>query len=174
MRNPVFATLLTLLAAPALAGPPPDAPFASVDGGSITLSDYAGQPVLLVNTASMCGFAPQFEGLQAIHDTYKDRGLVVLAVPSDDFKQELASGAEAKEYCELTYGIDLPMTDITHVRGEQAHPVYAWIKAETGFEPGWNFNKVLIDASGTITGTWGAATKPQSKAIIGAIEAALD
>lgn len=173
MLRILAAVLLTTFAAPALAGPPA-APFASVDGGTISLADYAGRPVLLVNTASMCGFAPQFEGLQDVYDTYRDRGLVVLAVPSDDFRQELASGAEAKEYCELTYGIDMPMTDITHVTGAEAHPVYAWLRDEQGFEPGWNFNKVLFDGAGNVVGTWGAMTKPQSKAIIGAVEAALD
>ncbi len=146
--------------------------FASIDGGEIGFSDWDG-PVLVANTASLCGFAGQFEDLQALYDTYRDRGLVVLAVPSDDFRQELGSEAEVKDYCEMTFGIDLPMTAITHVRGGDAHPFYQWLEETTGFEPGWNFNKVLIGADGTVLGTWGSQPNPMGASIVGAVEAAL-
>jgi glutathione peroxidase len=159
-------------AAASVAAPPP-APFDSIDGGKIRLSDYAGHPVLVVNTASFCAFTPQYEGLQKLYDTYRDKGLVVLAVPSDDFKQEYGTAKEVKEFCELTYGIDMPMTDITHVTGQKAHPFFAWVKAQTGFEPGWNFNKILLDGQGNVVGTWGSMTKPTSAAITGPIEAGL-
>ena len=99
---------------------------------------------------------------------------MVLAVPSDDFNQELSSAAEVKEFCELTYGIDLPMTDITHVRGPQAHPFYQAVKAATGFEPGWNFNKILLGPDGAVVGTWGSATRPESQTILREIEALLN
>ena len=173
--RPIKAALVALVMAltPAIAAPP-TAPFESVDGGQIRISDYAGHPVLVVNTASFCGYAYQFEGLQQLYDTYRAKGLVVLAVPSDDFNQEAASGKEAKDYCEVTYGVDLPMTDITHVTGSAAHPFYAWVKAGTGFEPGWNFNKILLDGTGEVVATWGANTKPMSKAITGRIEALLN
>lgn len=164
---------LGLLAGPVAAGGA-GGTFPSIDGGTLNLEDWRGQPVLVVNTASQCGFTPQYEGLQALSDTYGPRGLVVLAVPSDDFNQELGSAAEVKEFCELTYGLDLPMTDITHVRGPKAHPFYKAVKAETGFEPGWNFNKVLIGPDGAVVGTWGSSVQPQSKLIVQEIEPLLN
>jgi glutathione peroxidase len=147
--------------------------FANIDGGTLDLSAWQGQPVLVVNTASRCGFTDQYAGLQALYDTYRDRGLVVLAVPSDDFRQELGSAEEVKEFCELTYGIDLPMADITPVTGNAAHPFYKDVRAETGFSPRWNFNKVLIGADGRVAATWGSNTRPMSQAIRRAVEANL-
>jgi glutathione peroxidase len=146
--------------------------FDSIDGGEIGFADWDG-PVLVVNTASLCGFADQFTGLQALYDTYRDAGLTVLAVPSDDFRQELSSDEEVKEYCEITFGIDMPMTVITQVRGEGAHPFWRWLAQEHGFAPGWNFNKVLIGADGAVLGTWGSRPDPMARAITGALEAAL-
>ncbi|MDQ2090988.1 glutathione peroxidase [Marimonas arenosa] len=149
------------------------APFDSIDGGTLSLAQWQGQPVLVVNTASQCGFTYQYRGLQDLYDRYRDRGLVVLAVPSDDFRQELASNAEVKEFCELQYGIDMPMTGITHVKGARAHPFYKSLRAETGFVPGWNFNKVLIGPDGQVVKTYGSGVKPLSRAITGEIEALL-
>lgn len=148
--------------------------FASIDGGTLDLSQWQGQPVLVVNTASRCGFTPQYDGLQTLYDRYRDRGLVVLAVPSDDFRQELDSAEAVKDYCETTFGLTIPMTDITHVRGEAAHPFYAWVRDIEGFEPSWNFNKILIGPQGEVLATWGSTTRPLSTAITGAVEAALD
>lgn len=160
---PILATALLLgLTGPALAG----YRFDSIDGGTIDLDAFKGQPVLVVNTASLCGFAGQFDDLQALHDQYAARGLVVLAVPSDDFKQELASAEEVKEYCAANFDLTIPMTDITHVTGAEAHPFYAWLAKEEGFVPGWNFNKVLLGAEGEVLGTWGSATNPTSRAIV--------
>lgn len=167
------ALSLAIVTLPATAGPPP-APFESIDGGALSLADYAGRPVLLVNTASLCGFAGQYDDLQTLWDSYRDQGLMVLAVPSDDFRQELATAAEVKEFCAINFDLTLPMTDITPVRGEKAHPVYAWIRDEAGFEPTWNFNKVLIGGDGRILGTWGATARPTGAPIRRAIEAALD
>lgn len=147
--------------------------FDNIDGGQIDLTDWSGRPVLVVNTASRCGFTSQYAGLQALQDRYEDKGLVVLAVPSDDFRQELASAKAVKDFCDLTYGLTLPMTDITHVKGADAHPFYVWVKKTTGFQPGWNFNKVLIGADGTVAATFGAAAKPLSVGITRAIEAEL-
>lgn len=148
--------------------------FASIDGGTLDLSQWQGQPVLVVNTASRCGFTPQYDGLQTLYDRYRDRGLVVLAVPSDDFRQELESAEAVKDYCETTFGLTIPMTDITHVRGEAAHPFYAWVRDTEGFEPSWNFNKILIGPQGEVLATWGSTTRPLSPDITGAVEAALD
>ncbi|MEW2912035.1 glutathione peroxidase [Leisingera sp. JC11] len=162
-----------LLAGAAASAAPVGGSFASIDGGEIRLEDFRGRPVLVVNTASMCGFTGQYAGLQKLHDTYQARGLVVLAVPSDDFNQELASAEEVKEFCAVNYGLTLPMTDITRVTGPGAHPFYQAVRAETGFEPGWNFNKVLVAPDGSVAGTWGSAVKPGSGRIVDAVEAYL-
>ena len=147
--------------------------FASIDGGEIDLDDWRGKPVLVVNTASLCGYAGQFDALQALHDRFGDKALI-LAVPSDDFNQELADETAVKEYCAVTFDLTLPMTEITHVKGTEAHPFYAWLRAETGFVPGWNFNKVLIAPDGSIVGTFGAPVKPEGPQIAGQIEAMLE
>ena len=147
--------------------------FASIDGGEIDLADFAGKPVLVVNTASLCGFADQFDGLQTLHERFGPQGVLVLAVPSDDFNQELADEAAVKEYCAVTFDLTLPMTEITPVRGGSAHPFYAWVRAETGFAPRWNFNKVLLAPDGTIDATFGSGVEPESDQIAGRIEALL-
>ncbi|SEM66594.1 glutathione peroxidase [Pseudorhodobacter antarcticus] len=170
MKASILALILSATTAVAA---PPSVPFASIDGGDLSLTDYAGQPILLVNTASQCGFTPQFDALQSLYDQYKDQGLVVVAVPSDDFKQELNSAAEVKEFCEVNFNLTLPMTDITRVRGAQAHPVYGWLRDQAGFVPRWNFNKVLIDRNGAVVGTWDSAVKPDGPQITAAVKAAL-
>ncbi len=147
--------------------------FASIDGGDIDLTDFAGKPVLVVNTASLCGYAGQFDGLQALHERFGPQGVLVLAVPSDDFNQELADEAAVKEYCALTFDLTLPMTEITPVRGGEAHPFYAWVKDQTGFTPRWNFNKVLLAPDGSIDATFGSGVEPESDQIAGRIEALL-
>lgn len=144
--------------------------FASIDGGTINLADHRGAPILVVNTASLCGFTPQYDELQALHDHYAARGLLVLAVPSDDFRQELANAEAVKEFCTVNFDLTLPMTDITSVKGPGAHPFYRWLAAEAGFTPGWNFNKVLIGPEGEVLGTWGSAVKPMSQTIVAKIE----
>ena len=172
MKTVMIAALTGLLAQMASAGATGHS-FASIDGGMLEMSDWAGQPVLVVNTASQCGFTDQYNGLQTLYDRYKDHGLVVLAVPSDDFNQELGSAAEVKEFCELNFALDLPMTDITSVKGKGAHPFYRDVATDTGFEPRWNFNKILLGPDGEVVATWGATTKPLSGAVTGAIEALL-
>lgn len=144
--------------------------FTSIDGGSIDLDDYRGRPVLVVNTASLCAYTGQYDDLQTLHERYVSRGLVVLAVPSDDFAQELASGDEVKEFCAVNFDLTLPMTDITHVRGAAAHPFYAWLRDTQGFEPAWNFNKVLLGPDGSVIVTWGSATNPISAQVTGQID----
>lgn len=169
----MILTLGLILGSTAMAAPK-NVTFANIDGGTLDFSDWAGKPVLVVNTASQCGFTPQYKGLQELYDTYKDRGLVVLAVPSDDFNQELDDAEAVKDFCEITFGLDLPMTDITDVRGADAHPFYKAVKAETGFSPSWNFNKVLIAPDGSVAGTWGSSTRPTSRRITRAVEKLLD
>lgn len=148
-----------------------DTPFQSIDGGALSISEWNGQPVLVVNTASMCAFSGQYRELQDLYDRYRDQGLVVLAVPSDDFNQELATNAEVKDFCELQYGIDMPLTEITHVKGDDAHPFYQTLAEETGFTPQWNFNKILIGRDGTVVQAYGSKVSPMSSAITREIEA---
>jgi glutathione peroxidase len=164
--------VFTLLAAPVLAGTTPEPPsfsFANIDGGTIELDDWKGQPILVVNTASRCGFTPQYDGLQELYDTHREAGLVVLTVPSNDFRQELATAEQVAEFCAVNFGLTLPMTDITPVTGPGAHPFYAWLKETQGFEPKWNFNKVLIGPEGEVVATWGSTTRPMSAPITEAV-----
>ncbi|WP_170459395.1 glutathione peroxidase [Ruegeria arenilitoris] len=147
--------------------------FPSIDGGTLSLSDWRGQPVLVVNTASQCGFTGQYSGLQKLQDTYGPEGLVVLAVPSDSFNQELETASAVKEFCELNYDLTLPMTDITPVTGPQAHPFYKAVAAETGFVPGWNFNKILLNPDGEVVATFGSTTRPDSRKLRRQVEALL-
>ena len=120
--------------------------FESIDGGIIDTNDWRGKPYLIVNTASKCGFTRQYAPLQKLYDRFHDQGLQMIAVPSDDFNQELDTDQEVKAFCELTYGIDMPMSVTTSVKGDQAHPFFKSLKEESGFVPSWNFNKILIDA----------------------------
>ena len=147
--------------------------FASIDGGVLDTDDWKGRPVLVVNTASLCAFTPQYEGLQALHDTYADQGLVVLAVPSDDFRQELADENAVKDFCEVNFSLTLPMSEITHVKGRAAHPFYKWLADAHGFTPRWNFNKVLPAPDGTLAATFGSGTRPDAAPITSRIEALL-
>ncbi|TNF59428.1 MAG: glutathione peroxidase [Rhodobacteraceae bacterium] len=172
MRHIKLALALSLAAQVAQAGV--TGSFPSIDGGILNLEDWRGQPVLVVNTASQCGYTGQYADLQTLYETYRDRGLVVLAVPSDDFNQELDTAQDVKEFCEVTFGLTLPMTDILSVRGPGAHEFYQDVAAETGFVPAWNFNKVLIGPDGAVVATWGSRTKPMSRAITGEIELLLN
>lgn len=143
--------------------------FDSIDGGALDLSEWRGKPVLVVNTASRCAYTRQYDGLQALYDAHRDDGLVVLAVPSNDFRQELASDDAVKDFCEVNFGLDMPMTTITSVRGDSAHPFYQWVRDQAGFEPAWNFNKVLIAPDGSVAATFGSNARPQSKQIAAAL-----
>lgn len=164
MRS-LLALVLTTLPATAFE-------FEAIEGGIIDLDALRGRAVLVVNTASRCGFTDQYEGLQALHETYGDRGLTVIAVPSDDFRQELDSSAEVAEFCEVTYGLTLPMTVITPVKGRDAHPFYAWL-ADQGATPRWNFNKALLDTEGRLVAFEGSNTRPRAPRMTRAIESVL-
>ena len=140
-----------------------DFSFESIDGGPLALSDFAGRPLRVVNTASRCGFTHQYDALQALWSQYRDRGLVVLGVPSGDFRQELATAADVKEFCAVNFAIDFPMTDITSVTGPEAHPFFAWAAAQAG-APRWNFNKYLIAPDGSLIARYGSSTQPAALA----------
>ena len=152
-----------------------DFTFENIEGGPLRLADYAGSPILLVNTASMCGFTPQYEALQSLWVRYRDRGLVVLGVPSDDFGgQEYGSSAEIKQFCDINYGIDFPMTEKVAVKGDDAHPYYRWVGTQGRLMvPRWNFHKHLIDADGQLVDWFASTTAPDSRKVIAAIERVL-
>lgn len=152
-----------------------DFSFMSIDGTPMPLSHYRGKAILLVNTASRCGYTHQYDGLQALWDSYRDRGLVVLGVPSDDFNQELDSEAAIKRFCAVNFAIDFPMTERQTVRGRDAHPLYRWIADTRGRSaaPRWNFYKYLITPDGQIAGNWPSSTAPESSELRSAIEAVL-
>lgn len=173
MLRLIAAVLLSFAAMHAASAAARDFTFASIDGGEISLSEFRGQPVLVTNTASMCGFTPQYDGLQSLHESYGPKGLVVLAVPSTDFNQEYQSAEQVREFCEVNFSLTLPMTDITPVRGADAHPFYRWVEAETGFVPRWNFNKVLLDGDGDVVATFGATARPTSRQVTSQVDALL-
>lgn len=150
--------------------------FTAIEGGPMPMAQFAGRAVLLVNTASFCGFTPQFDGLQALWARYRDRGLVVLGTPSRDFGgQDYASGAQARDFCEGAYGVDFPMTELVRVRGADAHPLYRWAAGRLGpaGAPQWNFHKILIGPDGRALAGFGSGARPDDPALIAAIEAAL-
>ena len=150
-----------------------DFSFTSIDGENLPLANFKGKVLLIVNTASMCGFSSQYRGLQDLWSSYRDRGLVVLGVPSDDFGgQELDSAAEVKSFCTINYNIDFPMTDIVHVKGSAAHPYYKWVSDAHGglAVPRWNFHKHLIDTTGNLVDWFVSTTSPSSAKLRQSIE----
>lgn len=153
-----------------------DFAFKTIDGDAMPMSQYAGKVVLLVNTASKCGYTPQYEGLQTLWTTYKDKGLVVIGVPSNDFRQqEPGTAAEIKEFCEINYGVDFPLAEKSKVIGDDAHPLYVWLKEKLGREsrPKWNFHKYLIDSKGNPVAFFPTKVKPTSQEVLAKIEAEL-
>lgn len=168
MLRIIVTSILTLLALPASAFT-----FSALDGTPLSLEDWRGQPVLVVNTASLCGFTRQYGDMQALYEDYGPRGLVVLAVPSDDFRQELSSNEEVADFCRVQTGLTFPITQITPVRGAEAHPFYQWLRDQHGHVPSWNFNKALIGPDGALLGFWGSNIRPTARAILQPIRAAL-
>ena len=137
------------------------------------LCQYAGQVVIVVNTASFCGFTPQYKGLEALHAKYKDRGLVVLGFPSNDFSQEPDSNAKIADFCENTFGVKFPMFTKTVVTGPEAAPFYKQLAELTGKKPSWNFFKYLIGRDGKVVDTFGSMTNPSNRSVVSAIEKSL-
>ncbi|WP_332770446.1 glutathione peroxidase [Phenylobacterium sp.] len=153
-----------------------DFSFNSIDGAPLPLTSFKDKVVLVVNTASKCGLTPQYEGLEKLYSDYKDKGLVVLGVPSNQFAgQEPGADAEIAEFCTTNFGVDFPMTSKTDVKGDEAHPFYKWAKDTLGepAEPVWNFHKLLLGKDGKLIRAFGPRTEPLDNEITGAIEAAL-
>ena len=149
----------------------------SLNGEIINLSQYEDKAVLLVNVASNCGFTKQYADLQSLWNQYKNKGLIVLGVPSNQFgKQEPGTNDEIKKFCEVNFNISFPMTDKVDVKGENAHPIYIWAKENFGSSaiPKWNFHKILINREGEIHDTFSSLTRPTSKKIISQIDKILN
>ena len=138
-----------------------------------SLCQYAGKVVLVVNTASFCGFTSQYKGLEALNTKYKDQGLVVLGFPSNDFSQEKGSNKDIAEFCESTFGVKFPMFTKTQVTGEGAAPLFKQLTAQTGQKPRWNFHKYLIGRDGKVIDQYSSMTGPESKTLVSAIDKAL-
>lgn len=154
-----------------------DFTFDSIDGGAIALSSFAGKAILIVNTASECGYTPQYEGLETLWSQYRERGLVVLGVPSNDFgAQEPSDGAAILAFCQSRYQVNFPLTAKQSVIGGAAHPFYRWVVAEIGevAAPKWNFHKYLLSPDGGLAGLWPSDVEPLDPEITNAIESVLD
>ena len=146
----------------------------NLDGKPIDLCEFAGKVVLAVNTASYCGNTPQYKGLEALYQKYKDKGLVVVGFPANDFgAQEPGSAKEIKNFCELTYGVKFPMVEKTSVVAGKANPVFAKLEKITGDAPEWNFHKYLIARDGKRAFSYGARTQPENGEIVKQIETLL-
>jgi glutathione peroxidase len=147
--------------------------FPSIDEGQLDFAQYKGRVLLVVNTASFCGYTYQYEGLEKLHRSASSRGVTVIGVPSQDFNQESADNKTVKTFCDATFGVEFPMAAISHVRGPQAAPFYAWVRDQKHWEPNWNFNKVLVGRDGRIAGTFGSGDEPQGAKLSAAVEDAL-
>jgi len=147
--------------------------FPAIDGGLLDLAAFKGRVLLVTNTASFCGYTYQYDGLEKLHTTKSAAGLTVIGVPSRDFNQESPDNATVKTFCETRFDIDFPLAAISHVKGAQAAPFYAWVATQRQWQPTWNFNKVLIGRDGAIAGTFGSGDEPDGPTLSAAIDAAL-
>ncbi|TVQ34537.1 MAG: glutathione peroxidase [Geminicoccaceae bacterium] len=149
--------------------------FPGIDGEALDLDRFEGQPLLLANTASRCGFTQQYAALQDLWQRYRDQGLVVIGMPSGDFNQELADAEAIRSFCEVNFGIDFPMTDKLATRGPDRHPFFAAVEAQLGAAalPRWNFHKYLVDRDGNLVAAWPSQVRPDSAEIRRAIQSVL-
>ena len=149
--------------------------FSGLKGGDIRLADYAGKPLLVVNTASLCGFTPQYAGLEEVWAKFKDRGFLVIGVPSNDFgAQEPGGASDIAHTAEQTYHVSFPMTAKTSVKGPNAHPFYKWAATERPADlPGWNFHKYLVGRDGHIADAFSSRVEPTDTRVVTAIARAL-
>ena len=144
----------------------------TIDGKTLEFSDYKGKLILLVNVASYCGFTKQYKDLQNLWDLYKDKGLLIIGIPSKSFNQEKETAQEVKEFCEVNFNIDFPLTSIYDVKGKNAHEIYRWAKKNHGNSavPKWNFHKILIGKDGKVNDTFASFTNPMSSKILKSID----
>lgn len=161
--------LIVLATLPGLVGACPELlnhRYSSLQGKTVNLCDYAGRPILVVNTASKCGYTPQFEKLETLHKRYEGRGLVVLGFPSNDFNQELATNEEIAQFCKLTYFIEFPMIEKGSVTGPGANAFFKQLAAATGSAPRWNFHKYLIAPDGRTVQSFSTRVEPDAREIM--------
>ena len=153
-----------------------DFKISSITGEIINFSDYQNKVILIVNVASYCGFTRQYSDLQKLWDLYRDKGFVVIGIPSNSFNQEKNSEKEVKNFCEVNFNINFPLTSIYEVKGDDAHEIYKWAKKNHGNSavPKWNFHKILIDKNGKVLDTFASFTNPMSKKITNVIEKILN
>ena len=144
----------------------------SITGETIDFNKYKNKVILIVNTASYCGFTKQYTDLQELWDKYKSRGLIVLGIPSNSFNQEKNKNSEVKEFCQVNFDIDFPLSTITEVKGDNDHDLFKWDKNNHGKSaiPKWNFHKILINKEGKVEETFTSFTNPMSKKIVSKIE----
>ena len=154
-----------------------DFSFKTIDGKELLLSQFKGKLILLVNTASECGFTSQYFFLQVLWNKYKDKGLVVIGAPSNDFaNQEPKTESEIAKFCIDKYGVDFQLTSKVHIKGPDAHPFYVWAKSQLGFltSPKWNFHKYLIGPDGNLVDWYSPITEPMEESLVKTIEAELE
>ncbi len=145
-----------------------------LDGKPMPLAQFKGKAILLVNTASMCGYTPQYDGLEKLHSTYGAQGFTVLGVPSGDFLgQEFGTSKEIAEFCRTKYGIKFPLAEKAHVKGDKAIPLFKWATTATNSAPAWNFHKYLIGRDGKVIAAFPSKVKPDAPELVKAIETAL-
>tara|TARA_Y100000590_G_scaffold451532_1_gene593080 strand:- start:1054 stop:1608 length:555 start_codon:yes stop_codon:yes gene_type:complete len=147
--------------------------FKDIDGSTLNLSKYKGKIIVVINVASQCGFTNQYDDMQKIWEKYKDKGIVLIGVPSNDFgKQEPGTNKEIKTFCESKFGISFQMTEKVSVKGTEAHPFYIWARENHGKSaiPKWNFHKIIIDRSGKVATTFTSITNPSSKKFTDSLE----
>ena len=153
------------------------APIPLLDGRPLAPAALRGRVVLVVNTASRCGFTPQFEGLEALYTSRSAKGLTLVGFPSNDFRQELESGEEIATFCSLNYGVSFPMAAKSHVTGAKANALFAAIAARpgpAGEEPGWNFTKYLLDRDGRLVARFDSSVEPDDPSLVAAVDRLLD
>ena len=149
-----------------------DFQFNDINGNTLKLSKFKNNVIVVINVASRCGFTKQYEDMQKIWEMYKDKGVVILGVPSNDFNQELDTNEEIKKFCETNFGITFPITEKVIVKGDNAHPFFLWAKKNHGKSavPKWNFHKIIIGRDGKVAETFSSITNPSSKKFIIALE----
>lgn len=179
MLKTIFVAGLTtlMMGGATMAATGHDFTFEKIEGGKLPMSTFKGKAVLVVNTASFCGYTPQYEGLERLWKSYKDQGLVILGVPANNFGgQEPGSNEEIKTFCKTEYDVDFPMTEKVDVVGSEAHPFYKWAKETLGAQnaPTWNFHKYLLGPKGELIAAFPTATRPDSADIKAAVEKALN
>lgn len=146
--------------------------FQAIEGHPLPLAQFRGRALLVTNTASFCGYTPQYAALQRLHDRYEARGLTVVGVPSNDFNQESTDAQRIREFCDGMFGITFPITALNHVKGAEAHPFFAWAAREAG-PVRWNFHKYLVSRNGRRVTAFSSQADPESPQVIQAVEAAL-